>query len=58
MKYINRSLASELREVMVLLKCDIILGSGWEMKARRMIRTVEVVSEKKSLVIWDNSEEN
>lgn len=47
MRYINRSLGSGLREVMRLLKGGLIFGSGWKMKAGRMVENRELVSEKR-----------
>lgn len=47
MRYIYRSLGSGLREVMRLLKGGLIFGSGWKMKAGRMVENRELVSEKR-----------
>lgn len=47
MRCIDRSLVSGLRQVMGLLKCGLIFGSGWKMKAGMMVENRELVSEKR-----------
>lgn len=47
MRCIDRSLVSGLRQVMGLLKCGLIFGSGWKMKAGMMVENTELVSEKR-----------